>query len=492
MRRALAAIILLASAAPSSQAQVPHSEYAARRAALLARMPDGVLVAFGAREPSEDYLTFHQTPDFYYLTGYKEPDAALVMVKRGSQSSGWIFVQPREPAREVWTGRRSGTEGATRLTGLPARTVESLASTLDSLASTGAPFAVVGDLGGAVLSPDAQYVEALRRRHPQLKVTSASAIVAQLRGKKSAAELDMLRKAAEITVLAQKEAMRAIEPGMNEFEIQSLIEYTFRRNGADRPGFATIVGSGPNSTILHYNADDRFMAAGDVVVMDIGALYRGYSADVTRTVPVNGRFTAEQRAIYQIVRDAQAAAERQAKVGGSTQAMDDSSRAVLAAGLTRLGLIEAPDATFDAADGACAAPMRNGCSQVSLYYMHGLGHGIGLEVHDPDQYYAGRILPGSAFTLEPGIYVQADVLEHLPNTPRNRAIIAKLRPAVQRYANIGVRIEDDYLVTDRAVEWVSRAPREIDEIEALMQERYAGPAERNASVVDWYKATARP
>jgi Xaa-Pro aminopeptidase len=493
IRRVLAVAILFLAPAPTPAlaAQVPQSEYAARRAALVARMPDAVLLALGAREPSKDYLTFHQSPDFQYLTGYREPDAALVMVKRSGQTTGWIFVQPREPAREVWTGRRNGSEGATRLTGLTARPIGSLTATLDSLIGSGLPLVVVGEMGGDFMSADAQFVERLRRRHTQLQVTDASAAVRQLRGTKSAAELALLRKAAEITVLAHQEAMRAIEPGMNEFEIQSLIEYTFRRNGADRPGFATIVGSGPNSTILHYNADDRFMQTGEVVVMDIGALYRGYSADVTRTVPVNGRFTPEQRAIYQIVRDAQAAAERQAKVGGATQAMDDSSRAVLAAGLARLGLIESPNAAFDAVEGTCVQPVQGGCSQLSLYYMHSLGHGIGLEVHDPDQYYGGRIQPGSAFTLEPGIYVGADVLDHLLDTPRNRALIAKLRPAVQRYANIGVRIEDDYLVTDRGVEWVSRAPREIEEIEALMQERYAGPAARKPEVVEWYKETAR-
>jgi Xaa-Pro aminopeptidase len=124
--------------------------------------------------------------------------------------------------------------------------------------------------------------------------------------------------------------------------------------------------------------------------------------------------------------------------------------------------------------------------------MHSLGHGIGLEVHDPDQYGSGQLQPGSAFTLEPGIYVQADVLDHLPDTPRNRALIAKLRPAVEKYRNIGVRIEDDYVVTDQGVEWISRAPREIAEIEALMQERYAGPAARKPEIISWYRESASP
>ncbi len=489
-RRTLLLCAVLCFAAPSLGAQIPQTEYAARRAALLARLPaDGVLLALGAREPAEDYLTFVQTPSFEYLTGYDEPDARLVMVKRGSETTSWLFVEPREPGREVWTGRRYGPEGATRLTGIPARPVSELQSTLDSLLTPGQPLYVVGQLRGELETPDAQIVERLVNGAAGTRVTDATQAVTALRGKKSAAELELLRKAIDITVEAQKEAMRAIEPGMNEFEIQALIEYTFRRNGADRPGFATIVGSGPNSTTLHYNADDRFMQAGELVVMDIGALYRGYTADVTRTVPVSGRFTPDQRAIYQIVRDAQAAAERQAKVGGSAAEMSDSASAVLAAGLARLGLIESPDAVFDAEPGTCAQAVASGCSQLSLYYMHSLGHGIGLEVHDPDQYYGGPIAVGSAFTLEPGIYVRADVLDHLPATPRNRALIARLRPAVERYKNIGVRIEDDYLVTARGVEWVSRAPREIDEIEALMSQRFAGPAARDAAKVEWYRQT---
>jgi Xaa-Pro aminopeptidase len=292
-----------------------------------------------------------------------------------------------------------------------------------------------------------------------------------------------------ITADAQREAMRAIEPGMNEFEIQGLIEYTFRRNGADRPSFSTIVGSGPNSTTLHYNADDRFMNTGEVVVMDIGASYRGYAADVTRTVPISGTFTADQKAIYQIVRDAQAAAERQAKPGAKAELMSDSASAVLAAGLTRVGLIESPAATYDC--GSAQQPQQ--CPQLGLYYMHGLGHGIGLEVHDPDQFYfTGTLAAGSAFTIEPGIYVRANLLEILPKTSRNDGLIAKLKPAIDKYRNIGVRIEDDYLITDRGLEWISKAPREIVEVEAMMKETLASSTKRDASKIDWYKRTGGP
>jgi Xaa-Pro aminopeptidase len=488
--------LAIALAATPLAAQIPQTEYAQRRAALAARLQDGVLLALGSPEPAQDYLSFFQNESFTYLTGYNEPNAALVMVKRGGQMSTMLFVEGRDPAAEVWTGKRFGPDGAKKATGIDARPIEQLRPVLDSLLGTTSQLYVVGNvrLGGPsneprVLSADDQFVRSLTAARSSVKATSSNQHVATLRGTKSPAELDLIRKAAEITVEAHRNAMRAIEPGMNEFEIQGLIEYTFRRNGADRPSFATIVASGPNSTTLHYNADDRFMNAGEVVVMDVGASYRGYAADVTRTVPISGTFTAEQRAIYQIVRDAQTAAEKQAKLGARAMLMSDSAAATIAAGLARLGLIESPSATYDCGSGQQVQQ----CSQVEMYYMHGLGHGIGLEVHDPDQYYfTGTIAAGSAFTIEPGIYVRENLLEILPKTSRNASLIAKIRPAVEKYRNIGIRIEDDYVVTPQGVEWISRAPREVDEVEALMRETLAESVKRDATKIDWYKRTAGP
>ena len=493
-RRVVAAVLVLAAPAVAA-AQIAPAEHAQRRAQLAAAIGDGVLLALGAPEPSADYLSFFQSSRFLYLTGVREPDAALVMVKRGGDVRSILFVEPRDPATEVWSGRRMGPEGATRATGIPARPAGELAMVLDSLLAGPPAFWVVGDFANPTGAPgfgdihtrDDQIVQAFAERNPRLRtVRAVNDVVDRLRGTKSAAELDLLRKAAAITVEAHREAMRFAEPGVNEFELQALIEFTFRRNGADRPGFATIVGSGPNSTTLHYNADDRFTRAGEVVVMDIGASYRGYTADVTRTIPVSGTFTADQRAIYQIVRDAQAAAERQVKPGARSQAMMDSAAMTIAHGLARLGLVEAPDAMYDCEIGG----QRGECPQFTLHFMHGLGHGIGLDVHDPEQYYlTGRIAAGSAFTIEPGIYIRENVLETLPDTPRNRRVIARLRQAVERYRKIGVRIEDDYVVTAEGVEWISKAPREIDEIEAAMREAWTGPAPRRPDIVEWYRAT---
>lgn len=476
--------------------QITQAEYASRRAALATLIGDGVLVALGSPEPDEDYIAFNQNSQFKYLTGFNEPDAALVMDVSGGKIVGLphLFVLPSDPSREVWTGRRMGVDGVRATLGFNAHPRGSLAAVLDTLLSrTGTPVLhIVGDYasGRSVLTADDQFVRAVVEKHPGTTVKPANAATLQLRRVKSDAELDLIRKAVAITVDAEREAMRAMEPGQNEFETQALIEYTFRRNGADRPSFSTIVGSGPNSTTLHYNADDRFFGDGDVVVMDIGASYRGYSADVTRTVPVSGKFSANQRAIYQAVRDVQATGERQAKLNAPGHLMADSVNVAMDAALTRLGLIESPGATFD-----CDPSGQRQCSQRFLYYMHGLGHGIGLDVHDPGAAGGGgggasNLTPGSAFTIEPGIYVRENLLDIIPRTARNLAMIEKIRPAVLRYRNIGVRIEDDYIMTSAGLEWVSRAPREINEIEALMREPSKGPAPRDKAKVEWYRSTA--
>lgn len=487
------ALALLASLLPAAlAAQIPRAEYAARRDSVARRMGDGVLLVPGAPEPAFDYIAFHQDPTFEYLTGVRESDATLLLVRRGGTTTSLLFVEPTNPAREVWSGYRLGLDGARALTGMETRLAGTLAAVLDSVVRGGGPLHLAGlaatrfDGNGGGGSAGS-LLERLRAGHPRLDVRDASTLVRTARAFKSPAELDLIARAVQITTAAHRDAMRLVAPGMNEFEVQALVEYTFRRYGADRPGFASIVGSGPNSTILHYNRNDRFMQAGETVVIDIGASYRGYTADVTRTLPVSGTFTPEQRAVYQIVRDAQAAAERQARVGGSFVAMGDSARAVLAAGLARLGLIESPDATY-----ACGADRR--CPQLALYFMHGLGHGIGLQVHDPDQYEITRELGvGSVFTIEPGLYVRANVVDVIPDTPANRALRERLRPVVRRYANIGVRIEDDYEVTRDGLTWLSRGvPREPAEVEAMMREPYAGPAARDTTMVEWYRRTAPP
>lgn len=485
-----------AIAGATDAAPVTADEHTARRAALADEMQDGVLLVLGSPEPAADYLPYAQRSDFRYLTGITEPHAALLMEKRGGQVEERLFVLPRDPARETWEGRRLGEAGARAASGIgTVMTRDRLLPDLEQALGRHTTLYTVGGrppapAPGLTLNPEHQLLHRLLQEHADLDIRDLSPAIQLLRASKSPAELDLLRRAIHITVLAHREAARAADAGLNEFEIQALIEYTFRRHGAEGTGFASIVGSGPNSTTLHYREADRFMEAGEVLLMDIGASYRGYTADITRTVPVDGTFSAEQREIYQIVLDAQKAAESLVRPGATWDQLDAAAERVLARGLARLGLIDAPDATY-----RCESP-RFGtvCPQYRLYYMHGLGHGIGLDVHDPEASYFGPFVPGSIFTIEPGIYVRADALDHLPDTPENRAMAERLRPALQRYVNIGVRIEDDYVVTGDGVQRLSEgAPREMDEIEALMREPGRTGAPRTPELIDWYRRTeSRP
>jgi Xaa-Pro aminopeptidase len=487
-RRGLIALLLVAGSV-TSHAQITLAEYAGRRSALADRLGDGVFVVRGAEPPVQDYLSFFQNPGFLYLTGYREAGAALLMTKRGTDVRWILFTETKDPAIEVWSGYRYGPQAAGEATGITARPIGQFGSALDSALRAAPQLTFLADLaeGGDTLNRDDRFIAELRKRHPELRISGANDIVTEMRGKKSPAELDLIRRAAAISMEAHREAALALEPGMNEFEIQALLEYTFRRNGADRPAYASIVGSGPNATVLHYNKDDRVMQEGELLLIDAAASYGGYAADVTRTFPVSGTFTREQREVYQIVRAAQAAAERNARPGASWRALGDSARAVIAAGLTRLGLIDGPQATYECTG---RGGQTSRCSQVGLFYMHGLGHGIGLVVHDPDQMYAGagQIGIGSAFSIEPGIYVRGALADIVPATPGNAAFIERLRASVAKYADIGVRIEDNYVVTDGGLEWISCVAREADEVEALMHGPYRGPAARDAERVKWYGA----
>jgi Xaa-Pro aminopeptidase len=457
---------------------IGQAEYAARRAALTSIADSGVFVAFGAREPLDHYPPFAQRAPFRYLTGFLAPDAALVIVKRGGRTTTTLFVQSSDPRREFYTGTRMTPDAIHAQMGLDAAVNQRLQPVLDSLAQTGLGFWIVSDAeSDEFIAPDSLSFGAMTTRrlvsaHPFLPVHDATRTLDSLRAKKSPAEIAMLRRAAAISTLGHLAAPSAIGPGRNERDVQAIMEYTFRRNGGDaRPAYASIVGSGVNTTTLHYDRDERDMQGGELILMDCAASYQGYAADVTRTLPVSGTFTPDQRAVYQIVRDAQAAGERQVRPGALAMTEVDSIRAVVGAGLTRLGLVDSTNAMIDAPAGFCGRGTE--CRQMSLFMPHGPGHGLGLDVHDPSQwYYGSRVFGiGDALTIEPGIYIRPGITDILPDTPRNRAFVARVRPLLERYANIGVRIEDDYAVTDTGVERLSLAPREAREVEDLMKHR---------------------
>lgn len=467
LRGALLACLATTIAAPLA-AQLPVAEFAARRDSLVRAFPDGVILALGAPEPVPDYVPFRQHPYLFYFTGFTEPGAALVIVKKGTERRELLFVQGRDPAREVWTGARLGVAGVRPRLGLEGRDAANLSTVLDSLLAIHRTLHVLGDIGSRMTerSLHDQFIDGLRTANPKIEVVDARREANRLRGRKSPAELERIRIASELSAQGHLAAFAAVQPGVAEFTLQAIAEATWRQAGGDGPAYGSIVGSGPNATTLHYNRSERVAQAGEVIVLDMATSYDGYAADITRTVPVSGRFSPAQREIYDVVLGAQVAAERQIRLGGQARAMTDSATAVLRNGLARLGLIESPEATYDC--GTAQQPRT--CPQLQLFYMHGLGHGIGLVVHDPEQYtLTGTFGIGSAFTIEPGIYVRENLLTILPDTPGNRRMAAKIAPAVARYANIGVRIEDDYLVTPAGVERVSAAvPREIEGIEALL------------------------
>jgi len=476
-----AALVLLDStraAAQPASASIPAAEYSARRDSLLARLGDGaVVVAFGERAPI-GFPAFYQVPTFRYLTGFLEPEAALLLARRGGVTTAILFREPRSVRDVIWDGPLEDSAALAARTGLALRPLAALSAAVDSLIAARAVLYTLRDVrpyGGSVdsLTRGAAFAAALRRRSPAPELRSADAVLDSLRARKSDAELALIRRAAEVTSAALRETIARIHPGMREHAIQASIEHGFRARGADRPGFATNVSAGVNATIVHHRAADDVAEAGALVLMDVGAAVQGYTADITRTVPASGRFTPEQRAVYQLVRDAQAAAERLARPGASVRELGDTARAVIARGLVRMGLIESADATFDPPWASACAASPAQCRQSFLFYNHGLGHGIGLEVHDP-AYAPGpngpSLAPGDAFTIEPGVYVSRLRLELLPDTPRNRAFAARVRDAVARHHGIGVRIEDDYLVSARGVERISTVPREVEEIERLMRQ----------------------
>lgn len=475
-------LLLLLLITGTAWAQISPDEYASRRAGLRSSFGDG-LYYFRADVAGNG----RQDPNFNYLTGIQESGASLLMLQRGDESREIICIGGRGGGS--WEAAGLDAAGAQDITGAEIRPVSEFDAALQELLRSG-PTTLISELRPASDEMTSSILDRMSRpaRRPQtgtgeegIRVTNPGRILSQMRGVKSAAEIELLQIASDITRLAHIAAMKTTEPGMNEFEIQAVIEYTFKRYGAARPGFSSIVGSGPNSLVLHWSRNDRFAEAGDVIVIDIGAEYFGYTSDVTRTIPVSGRFTAEQREIYEIVLAAHEAAQKLAEVEGTPYS--DLSRAaeqVLAEGLARLGLIESPGATMPGGRG----------SQLRLYYFHGLGHGIGLVVHDS---MPRNIGPGSCFTIEPGIYVRPTVPEMLGQGPDADALREKIEPVVRKYQNIGVRIEDSYAFTENGLVRLSAGtPRTIAEVEAMMAEVNWANSDRDAELVNRYRKYVPP
>jgi Xaa-Pro aminopeptidase len=434
---------LLARAAATVEdrlANQPRSEYRARRQKLMGQIKDGIVVLIGALEEDLGEVgRFRQKNNFMYLAGAETPDSFLLLVPAdviaGKAAEETLFIPPRNTFQERWTGVKIGpgaeaekkfgfgeVAGADkfydRLRDLFAR------PEFKDAARPAKLYTVVPRGSTAPVSREYHFVEWVRRTAPHVQVADISYQLAEMRKVKSASEAELLQKAVDITGEAQREAALKIKPGAFEYEAQAALEAAFTRNGAERSGFPAIVGAGLNSTILHYMENRARIEPGDLVVVDIGAEYSYYTADITRTYPSVGKFTDRQREVYKLVLDAQRACEKSFKPGQTTWGQ-----------LQRT-----------AADVMRASTLRDGQgSTLERYFIHGLGHYLGMDVHDVGD--NSKPIPvGAAITIEPGIYITNEKL--------------------------GVRIEDDYLVTETGLVKLSRRiPSEPDEIERLMSEQ---------------------
>ena len=415
--------------------------------------PNSVAIIPAAREVTRSNDTeyrFRQNSDFYYLTGFGEPDAVAV-VAPSREAPYTLFVRPRDREKETWTGRRAGVEGARESYGADAAfPVEEFQEKLAEL--LGGAHVLYYRLGDGNPELDQAVIRQLarmralggRKASPPRTITDPGALLHEMRLVKSGDEIALMQRAADIAAEAHREAMRAARPGMKEYEIEALIEYVFRRSGAAGPAYNTIVGSGANATILHYVTNDATLRDGDLLLIDAGAEYAGFASDITRTFPVNGRFTGPQRDLYRLVLECQEECIRMVAPGASLEETHRRSVEILTEGMVRLGLLE----------GEVGRLIEE--EQYKKFYMHRLGHYLGMDVHDVGAYRRdGRprpFEPGVVVTIEPGIYVAEDA-EGVPD----------------EYRGLGVRIEDDVLVTPEGRRVLTdKAPKQIEEIESLM------------------------
>ena len=400
---------------------VDTAAVALRRRALAARIGLGVALIPAAHERNveRDYVQdndFRQTNTFFYLTELETQDAWLLIVAGGEAATTVLFLPPRTPSQERWTGLRLGPDStAARLCGI-GRVLPT--DSLDRM------LAALFRASGPIYAP----LDVTTRDEPRLKelvfsgrdVRNLRPLVDSMRLVKDGDEIARMRKAIDISAAGHVAAMQAARPGVWEYELEAVLEAAFRRNGADRLGYPSIVGSGPNSTTLHYDVNRRQTRDGDLVVVDAGAEWGQYTADVTRTFPVNGKFTPRQKAIYDLVLTTQQTAFDSTRPGATVAQLNRIAREYLRAHSGTL----------------CGAQSCDG------YFIHGLGHWLGMDVHDVGDY-GTPLKPGMVLTLEPGIYLPAE--------------------------SLGVRIEDDVLVTATGAEWLSaKAPKTTVEIERLM------------------------
>ena len=418
--------------------------------------PNSIAIIPSAREQVRSRDTeypFRQDSDFYYLCGFTEPNAVLALIPGRRHGQFVMFCRERDPAMELWHGFRSGPEGACEKHGaddaFPIGDIDDiLPGLIEGRERVYYSMGRSADFDRQIMA----WVNSIRSKEssgavPPGEFTDLDHMLHELRLFKSAAELRLMRRAGEITARAHQRAMRGCRPGLYEYQLEAELQHEFATSGARHPAYPSIVGSGDNACVMHYVENASKMRDGDLVLIDAGCEFEYYAADVTRTVPVNGRFSREQRALYELVLRAQLAAIAEVKPGNHWNQPHDASVRVITEGLVALGLLK----------GKVPGLIKR--EAYRTYYMHRVGHWLGLDVHDVGDYRLGeewRLLePGMVMTVEPGLYV----------APQNSKVAKKWR-------GIGIRIEDDVVVTEQGCEVISAGvPKTIEEIEALMGAR---------------------
>ncbi len=470
-------------------------ELAARRKQVADTIGSKSMLVLFSAEPrvytNDVDFPFRQENNLFYLTNLNQKRITLVLMPSQNPSE-ILFVPRRSPAAETWTGHMYSPEEVSGLSGVKEiweasefdpfikavykhenyqpkaeNVLLSAGSKQTATAAEPSPLLQAADAKQASVyllanpAANAQFESREYRQEQRLaaawpkesgfNVQSAFPMFAQMRLKKSPMELDILQHAIDISIEAHQRAEAFSNQAKWEYEVDAQVAYTFKLRNADNWGYPDIVGCGPNATTLHYEESQGPVKTGQLLLMDVGAEYGHYSADVTRTFPVNGKFSKEQAEVYQVVYDAQEAVAKVAKPGGTLSDINRAATEVIKDGLLKLGLITD----------------RNADWQYRIWFMHGTGHWLGMNVHDVGG--GAPFVPGAVFTNEPGIYVRPDALDNLPKTPQNEQFIAAVHPAFEKYKGIGVRIEDDMVITDTGVRWMTAAlPRSIADIEAFM------------------------
>ncbi|HEX7242666.1 MAG TPA: aminopeptidase P N-terminal domain-containing protein [Longimicrobiaceae bacterium] len=431
----------------------PPETFRARRERFLARTGGAVAVLPAAPElfrSRDTEVRYRQDSDFFYLTGFPEPGAVAVLTPHDPERRFTLFVRPRDPEREAWAGPRAGVEGARERFGADAAyPLDELDAHLRALLEPADEVVYALGRDAAMDRRVVELVAGFRRSRPRsgrgpLTVRDPDTVLAGMRLLKDPDELDRIRLACDVSAEAHLAAMAAARPGIGEWELEMVLEGSFRVAGGTGPAYSSIVASGPNATVLHHVSNDRRTRDGDLVLIDAGAEFGMYAGDITRTFPVSGRFTGVQRAVYDVVLEAEEAAIAAARPGATVAEVHEAAVRVLARGMVDLGLLAGDPEELVAAD------------RHRRFYMHQTSHWLGMDVHDVGPYREGgasvRLEPGMVLTIEPGIYVP----EGADDVP------AALR-------GIGVRIEDNVAVTAGGNEVLTRGvPVDPDEIEALV------------------------